>query len=874
MNKEKQQLTRGKKISVISGAVLIVLLIAFLIFIILGVRNVLSSLDNIRNHPYQVLDAAGTLQNDVDNVRISFEQLQNINTPEVVEDVRGRIQVFYEDAEKQLDVMEDRYLGNPEEIQHLRDLMKEMKQEQDVFLDYAAADDRSEEEIVAYRSEYLDHIYEEFDQQIDSILEFARQKFAFFYGQAEKTGALTIVISCLIFVSVLVVLFLYQYVLRWQTVRLQNQNQLFELLSRTIDHVFMIHEPEHPEQTFISENTKRILGFEPATEAVTIELLFDYIREDDRRSIEELFHASDKNYWTAIFHYNHPNLSEEKIFVLQTYRADEKNCQKYITVLTDETETVRTQKKLEDAIVRANQANQAKSEFLSRMSHEIRTPMNGIIGMVMIAQQNLNDFDKISDCLRKINLSSKHLLSLINDVLDMSKIENGRLEINPVKFDFRGFMESLNNVIYGQAQDKGIDFSVVFVGDVEEKLIGDSLRVNQVLMNLLSNALKFTPKGGKITLKVTRLPADQDKIWLSFEVTDTGCGIAPDNYDKIFRAFEQENAGISQTYGGTGLGLSISKRFVEMMDGKINVASTLGEGSTFSVLLPFGKVEEHERNEWSFPDLYVLIADDDPDSLAHARFLLQKMGVKTDVTDNGYEAAAKTEQAQSRGTPYDLCLIDWKMPFIDGIETIKRIREDAVSSKPAAVLMTAYDTSEIQKEAKICGAVSVITKPLFESALGALLNDISGEKKELSSEEEKAEGDFRGRRFLIAEDNELNMEIAVELLSAAGAEMETARDGAEAVDKFAVSLPGYYDLILMDVQMPEMDGYEATKAIRSLDREDAGRIPILAMTANAFSEDVEKSINCGMNGHISKPIDLKEVFEKITKAVNSIRDEV
>ena len=403
--------------------------------------------------------------------------------------------------------------------------------------------------------------------------------------------------------------------------------------------------------------------------------------------------------------------------------------------------------------------------------------------------------------------------------------------------------------------------------DMDETLRGDSLRVNQVLMNLLSNALKFTPRGGKITLRVTRLHEEEAKLWLKFEVSDTGCGIAPENYGRIFQAFEQESASVSQNYGGTGLGLSISKRFTEMMGGKISVSSRLGKGTTFSVVLPFGRVEQEADRERNFAGMTALVADDDPDAVAHARLLLEKLGVRVDVTDNGYEAAAKAEQAQAAETPYDLCLIDWKMPFIDGLETIRRIREGAAGRKPAAVLMTAYDTAEIKEESRRAGAFSIITKPLFESTLSALLSAISGNGGKEETDSVVPAGDFRGRRFLVVEDNELNREIAVGLLEATGAQIETAENGKEAVEKFDRSLPGYFDLILMDVQMPVMNGYEATKAIRALKRRDAGSIPILAMTANAFSEDVEKSLASGMNGHISKPIDLKEVFDKIASAL-------
>lgn len=861
MKKETLQLQKNKKISRVSGIILVVLLVGFLCSMIFGISHLMSRLDDIQNHPYKVLTAGGKLQNDIDNVRISFEQLKHINTPKVVADVREQIAGFYDDAEQQLEIIEDSFLGEKALVEDLHANMNAMKEAQDKFLSYAAAANRSEEEIVSYNTRHLQKVNDSVDTYLEEILDTARDRFTFFYRQAEKISFYSIVLSVLIFAAALIALFIYQYLLRWQTIRLQNQNKLFDLVSTTIDHVFMINETEHPERNYISQNAERILGFAPEPETVSPEMLFDYMNQEDQEMIRNLFNTQGETYWEAIFHYRHPGLAEEKIFGLQTYRIVSEDRDQFVTILIDQTEMARTQKALETAMLQAEKANAAKSEFLSRMSHEIRTPMNGIIGMTMIAQQNMGDQKRVADCLRKINLSSKHLLSLINDVLDMSKIESGRMEITRSNFDFRAFMESLNDVIYGQAIDKGIDFEEVLVGDVEETLVGDSLRLNQILMNLLSNALKFTPKGGAITLRVTRMETEEERIWLKFEVIDTGCGIAPENFDKIFTAFEQESANISQVYGGTGLGLSISKRFTEMMEGKITVSSQVGEGTTFTVLLPFGRVRQEDGKK-TFNNIRILLADDDPDSLAHTKLLLTKLGAQVEVTDNGYEAAAKVEQAQTIEEPYDACLIDWKMPFIDGLETIRRIRAAAVSEKPQTILMTAYDTAEIQEECRRVGASSIITKPLFESSLVALLSELSGEKAADKKEAKAPDGDFRGRRFLIVEDNELNREIASELLSATGASVECAENGKEAVDKFAESLPGYFDLILMDVQMPVMNGYEATKAIRDMERKDSA-IPILAMTANAFSEDMEKSLACGMNGHINKPIDLEEVFEKI-----------
>lgn len=530
----------------------------------------------------------------------------------------------------------------------------------------------------------------------------------------------------------------------------------------------------------------------------------------------------------------------------------------------------------EEALAQAERASFAKSEFLSRMSHEIRTPMNGIIGMTAIASKNLKDTVRLEDCLKKITFSSRHLLALINDVLDMSKIESGKIELKNEKFDFKALVESLSTVYYGQADEKKIYFETILSGNVPEELIGDSLRLNQIITNLLSNAIKFTPEGGRVILRIVRLPQgdDAEHVRIRFQVSDTGCGVAPENQEKIFNAFEQESADISQKFGGTGLGLSISRRFSVLMGGSLTLSSEVGRGSTFTAEIPFGMADEKPAAPVQFGGCRALVVDDDRDTCDHISLILREMGVYSEWAESGAEAIERVKQAHGAGKDFTICFVDWKMPGLDGLETADGIRKAVGDGDPAVVLISACDPSEIMQLAKEAGVREVVGKPLFASTL---IQTITAVQAVWTGTEElqgkKASYDFRGKHVLIVEDNEINLEIAVELVSVMGAVIRTAQNGQEAVSAVAASKPGFFDLILMDVQMPVMNGYEATMRIRAMEREDVKTMPIFAMTANAFAEDVEKSYECGMNAHISKPIDTDELYRKIEEYFDRVQPE-
>ena len=531
-------------------------------------------------------------------------------------------------------------------------------------------------------------------------------------------------------------------------------------------------------------------------------------------------------------------------------------------------ELKRQQKILQDALLVAQKANDAKRDFLSRMSHEIRTPMNAIIGMSAVAFNYLDDKKRTADCLSKITFSSKHLLMLLNDVLDMSKIENGKLNIRQELFDLKNLVTSLADINYGIATAKGLAFEIVISGFKDELLLGDSMRVNQILLNLLSNAIKFTPKGGSVRLEIRMLRSASDKIWLRFIVKDSGIGMKKEFLEHLYEPFEQADNGIARKYGGTGLGMAITKNLVAIMDGTIEVESQEGAGTTFMVDLPFGVSKVDKKTAAEMEEMRVLVVDDDNDTCEHAAVLLKGMGVNVDWALNGFEAIEKVRSAcEDDGRCYDVCFIDWCMPELDGIETARRMRR-YVGPDVLIIIISAYDWSGIEEQAKAAGVNAFIAKPFFASNLYNMLLTVS-RKPELgfSAVGNKETYDFGGKKVLLVEDNELNMEIASELLKFVNLQVEHAENGKVAVDIFRNSKEKEYALIFMDIQMPLMNGYDAARCIRSSEHPAAGTIPIIAMTANAFNDDVQAAFDAGMNGHLAKPIDVEVLYKTIARYI-------
>ena len=657
--------------------------------------------------------------------------------------------------------------------------------------------------------------------------------------------------------------------LRRKDTEIRYRDELFQKLSMNVDDVFMMLDAKTYKADYISPNVEKLLGFTVEQIRKDIKVLgklHPWDSENSKKNYLERIQISEQKEWD--FEYVHQKTGERHWFHIVAMGSEVNRKKKYILVMSDRTSDRKMNQALSEAVRAAETANKAKSTFLSNMSHDIRTPMNAIIGFTTLAVSNIDDKKRVRDYLGKILSSSNHLLSLINDILDMSRIESGKIHLEETEVSLSDVLHDLKTIISGQIHAKQLELYMDAMDVTNEDVYCDKTRLNQVLLNLLSNAVKFTPAGGTVSVRIRQCPGTKKGSELyEIRVKDNGIGMSQEFVQKIFSPFERERTSTVSRTQGTGLGMAITKNIVDMMGGTIEVQTEQGKGTEFIVRLPFRIQSEHQRIEKivELEGLKALVVDDDFNTCDSVTKMLVRVGMRSEWTLSGKEAVLRARQSMEMGDAFHAYIIDWRLPDMNGIEVTRQIR--SLGDDTPIIILTAYDWSDIEVEARAAGVTAFCAKPMFMSDIRDTLMTAIGQKQAQTEAAAlpAAGSDFRGRCILLVEDNELNSEIAVEILNEYGFLVDTAENGAEAVEKVKNSKPGSYDLVLMDVQMPVMNGYEATRQIRALKDPALAGITILAMTANAFDEDRKKALESGMDGFLSKPIVIEELLSTLQK---------
>ncbi|MEE0833861.1 MAG: response regulator [Lachnospiraceae bacterium] len=645
------------------------------------------------------------------------------------------------------------------------------------------------------------------------------------------------------------------------------RDEMFKKLSMNVDDVFLMVDAKTVRVDYVSPNVEKLLGITVKQIKENIYVLGKLHPQDTEgqrsKHLKGLL-VNEQREWD--FEYVHKKTGEQRWFHIIAMGSEIEKKQKCIIVMSDRTADRKMNQALSDAVSAAETANRAKSTFLSNMSHDIRTPMNAIIGFTTLAVSNIENQEKVRDYLGKILASSNHLLSLINDILDMSRIESGKIHLEETKVNLSDLLHDLKTIISGQIHAKQLELYMDAMDVTDEDIYCDKTRLNQVLLNLLSNAIKFTPAGGTVSVRLRQFPSTQkDCAQYEIRVKDNGIGMSQEFAQKIFDPFERERTSTVSKIQGTGLGMAISKNIVNMMGGTIEIKTQKNKGTEFIIRLMFRIQSEKHRVEkiTELEGLKALVVDDDFNTCDSVTKMLVKVGMRSEWTLSGKEAVLRAKQSIELGDAFHAYIIDWRLPDMNGIEVTRQIR--SLGDDTPIIILTAYDWSEIEVEAKAAGVTAFCAKPMFMSDLRETLMTALGQKKEQNNDDVLPEADFnfKNKHILLVEDNELNSEIATEILTEYGFIVDTAENGAEALEKVSTSKPGTYDLVLMDVQMPVMNGYEATKCIRKLKDPALANISILAMTANAFDEDRKKALESGMDGFLSKPIVIKELVQAL-----------
>ena len=657
--------------------------------------------------------------------------------------------------------------------------------------------------------------------------------------------------------------------LRRKNTEISYRDELFKKLSLNVDDVFLMLDAETAKVDYVSPNIERLLGIpwkEVRQDARVLAALHPKDSPDrDKNYLEGLLSGQQRE-WDD--EYVHLETGERRWFHIVAMGSEVEGRTKHILVISDRTADKQVNQALSDAVAAAETANRAKSTFLSNMSHDIRTPMNAIIGFTTLAISNIDDKNRVKDYLSKTLASSNHLLSLINDVLDMSRIESGKLHLEEVEVNLSDVLHDLKTIVSGQIYAKQLELYMDAMDVTDEGVYCDKTRLNQILLNLLSNAIKFTPAGGTVSVRVRQLAGKVRGCGqYEFRIKDNGIGMSQEFAQKIFEPFERERTSTVSRIQGTGLGMAITKNIVDMMGGTIKVQTAQGKGSEFIICLPMRTQAEHRPVEkiTELEGLKALVVDDDFNTCDSVTKMLVKVGMRAEWTLSGKEAVLRARQSIEMSDVYHAYIIDWRLPDMNGIEVTRQIR--SLHDDTPIIILTAYDWSDIEVEAKAAGVTAFCSKPMFMSDLRETLMSALGQNQTDAAQEllPQKNADFKGRHILLVEDNELNREIAQEILREYGFRVDTAENGAVAVEKVCTAAPGSYDLVLMDVQMPVMDGYTATRQIRALGDPALAKIPILAMTANAFDEDRRNALESGMTGFLSKPIVIGDLVQELRK---------
>ncbi len=848
----------------------IVLMIVYLIVTLYNSERLAAQVEKMSSHPFEMVVAGGELKMCIAKMQVRVERLYKHNTMDDVIYIRGILDELYEETDQVLKRLKHAYQGSDKEWDNLEDNLDEIKKQQNGFLLYVSADECfPQDQVIAYEEEKIEPLYQETTAMIDEMLEDAEEGGLQYVQNVEQLRVRVLVLSIILMVAMLAVFIFSQYIMWRQRKELQNRSTLFDSLSKSIDDAFVIRDAKSGEIVYRSLNMERVLGISP-----TDETLYQGLKSED---VDEIYrYIGDFELaasYKKLVEYTRPD-GEKRWVLLRLYRVNNLDTPQVISFYSDRTNEEKQRIFLDAAMENADKANQAKGDFLARMSHEIRTPLNAIIGLVTLAIASIEDSAKVQDCLTKINFSSKHLLMLIDDILDMSQIESNKMKLQNEEFDIYQFINSFVVTIYSQAKAKNLEFKESITGFSEgSEYYGDSLRMGQILLNLVSNAIKFTPECGSVFLKVEKLVTKKNLDIVRFEVTDTGIGMSEEVQERIFAPFEQADSSIAAKFGGTGLGMSITKNLVMLMDGKIYVNSKENEGTTFTVDIPLLKKE----SETKIPDfenmgLNALVVDDEEEECRHAVRVLQEIKIQAEWVMHGAQAIERVISHHRGNRDYDICLIDWKMHDIDGIEVTRRIRAEVGYDVPI-VMISAYDYMEIEEEARAAGVDGFLPKPLYRTAV---YEEISRELKEREGRQIQGKAKQKllsGKKILLAEDNDINRDIAKELLELQGATVIACEDGKQALQAFQNSGIREYDAILLDIRMPVLDGYETAGRIRALNRKDAVIIPMIAVTAHAFSGDVTAALRAGMNAHVSKPLDIAELCDKLIKEMERAESE-